>query len=46
MVFSKVKPRRQILRFGKKKGKLSPRYVRPFEILQIVGVTYRIALPL
>ncbi len=33
-------------RFGKK-GKLSPRFVGPFEILKRIGmVAYRIALPL
>ena len=34
-----------VMRFGKK-GKLSPRFVRPFEFLERVGeVAYRIALP-
>lgn len=33
------------LRFGKK-GKLSPRYIGPFQILEIFGpVAYRVALP-
>ena len=34
-----------VVRFGKK-GKLSPRYVVPFEILQMVGkVSYELKLP-
>ena len=34
-----------MVRFGKR-GKLSPRFVRPFEILERVGiVAYRLALP-
>jgi hypothetical protein len=44
-VFLKVSPMRGVMRFGKK-GKLSPRFVGPFEITQKVGrLAYRIALP-
>ena len=32
-VFLEVSPWRKILRFGKK-GKLSPRFIRPYEILE------------
>ena len=36
---------KRVMRFGRK-GKLSPRYVRPYEILQRVGeVAYELALP-
>ena len=43
-VFLKVSPMKGIMRFGKK-GKLSPRYVGPFEILEKIGpVAYRLAL--
>ena len=44
-VFLKVSPMKGIMRF-RKKGKLSSRFIRPFEILDKVGhVAYRLALP-
>ena len=45
-VFLQVSPMKGVMRFGKK-GKLSPCYIGPFEILEHVGtVPYRSALPL
>jgi hypothetical protein len=44
-VYLRVSPTKGIQRFGIK-GKLAPRYVGPFEILEVCGpVAYRIRLP-
>ncbi|GJR78457.1 putative reverse transcriptase domain-containing protein [Tanacetum coccineum] len=44
-VLLKVSPWKGVVRFGKK-GKLAPRFVRPFEIIKKVGpVAYRLDLP-
>ena len=43
-VFLKVSPWRKVLKFGKK-GKLSPRFIGPYEVLErIRSVAYRLAL--
>ena len=40
-----VAPMKGVMRFGRK-GKLNPRFVGPFEVLERVGeVAYRVALP-
>ncbi|KAI5344802.1 hypothetical protein L3X38_012679 [Prunus dulcis] len=44
-VFLKLSPWKGVVRFGKR-GKLSPRYIGPYEIIEHVGpVDYRLALP-
>ena len=44
-VFLKVSPWKKFMRFGKK-GKLSPRFIRSYEVIEKVGsVAYRLALP-
>ena len=44
-VFLKVMPKRGVVRFGKR-GKLSSRFIEPFEILERVGtIAYRLDLP-
>ena len=44
-VFLKVLPWKKVMRFGKK-GKLSPRFIGPYEVIEKVGpVAYRLALP-
>jgi hypothetical protein len=41
----KISPMKGVMQYGKK-GKLSPRFVRPFEITQRVGrLAHRVALP-
>ncbi|GJV25163.1 UDP-glycosyltransferase 83A1-like protein [Tanacetum coccineum] len=43
--FEKVSPWKGVICFGKK-GKLAPRYVEPFEILERIGsIAYRLRLP-
>nr|GEZ30049.1 putative reverse transcriptase domain-containing protein [Tanacetum cinerariifolium] len=45
MVMLKVSPWKGIIRFGKR-GKVSPQYIRPFEIIERIGpVAYKLELP-
>lgn len=45
-VLLKVSPMKGVVRFGKKKAKLSPRFIGPFQILERVGnLAYRLDLP-
>jgi hypothetical protein len=45
MVFLKVAPWKHVIRF-RMKGKLAPRYIEPYKIIEIIGtVAYRILLP-
>ena len=44
-VFLKIAPTKGVMRFGKK-GKLNPRFIGPFEILEKIGdVAFRLAIP-
>ena len=44
-MFLKVSPFKGVIRFGKR-GKLNPRYIGPYEILERIGkAAYRLALP-
>ena len=45
MVFLRISPWKGVLRFGKR-GKLSPRYIGPYRIVERIGeVAYQLELP-
>jgi hypothetical protein len=45
LVYLKVSPMKGVVRFGKK-GNMSPRFVGPFEVKEVVGpVAYKVELP-
>ena len=45
MVYLKISPMKRVMRFGKK-GKISPRYVGPYKVLQsVVKVVYELKVP-
>ena len=45
LVFVKISPLKRVMRFGKS-GKLTPRFVGPFSILERIGsLAYRVELP-
>ena len=44
-MFLKVSPWKKVMRF-RENGKLSPRFIRPYEVIEKVGpMAYRLALP-
>ena len=45
LVYLKISPMKGVMRFGRK-GKLSPRYIGPYEVVQRVGnFAYELMLP-